>query len=289
MPEFFRAAMADQKMHLFDWSFDLKQPTVWGFLWFAVLDLITYPKDQVMMQRCLSTPSAKEAGWSMWTLAAIVIPGSFTFFAIGTALYVFYQQHPERLNPLLAIDATFPHFIAAELPVGVTGLIIAAIFAASMSTLSSCMNSVATLVSVDFYDRFAKTATPAKSVRLAEWMTIVAGIIGVGTALLLARFDIKSAFDRSFELAGLLGGGFAGCYGLGMFTRRANWQGTLIGVACSLVLTFAGWSFSLVAPIFYPTLAIFSCMTCGYLGSLFFPPPAQSLVGLTIFDRRKSV
>lgn len=286
-PEFMRVAQADNKFHTFEWSFDITQATVGGFVFFAVLDFITYPKDQVMMQRALSTASPKEAGWSMWTLTAIVVPGSMTFFAIGTALYVFYQQHPEKLNPLLSVDATFPLFIAAELPVGVTGLIIAGIFAASMSTLSSCMNSVATLVSVDFYERFSKTASAAKSVRLAEWMTILSGLIGVGAALLLGLAGTASAFDTWFVLWGVLGGGFAGCYGLGMFTKRANWQGAFIGVAASLVITLIVWRGKLVAPVLYPTFGIFACMVFGYVGSLFFPAPQQSLLGLTVYTARK--
>jgi SSS family transporter len=287
LPEFLRAANADGKFHTFEWSFDITQATVGGFVFFAVLDFVTYPKDQVMMQRALSTASPKEAGWSMWTLTAIVVPGSMTFFAIGTALYVFYQQHPEKLNPLLSVDATFPLFIAAELPVGITGLIIAGIFAASMSTLSSCMNSVATLVSVDFYERLARNPSPATSVRLAEWMTIAAGLIGVGTALLLGRAGTASAFDTWFVLWGVLGGGFAGCYGLGMFTKRANWQGAFIGVAASLVVTLIVWRGKLVAPVLYPTFGIFACLVFGYLGSLFFPAPAQSLLGLTVYTQRK--
>ncbi len=285
IPEFLKAASADSKMRTFDFGLDLRQPTVWGFMFFALFDVLTYPKDQVMMQRVLSTKDARAAGWSVWTLAAIVIPGSLTFFAIGTALYVFYQQHPERMNPLLSVDATFPHFIAAELPIGVTGLIIAGIFAASMSTLSSCMNSVATLVSVDFYERFARKPSQQASVRLAHWMTVIAGIIGVGTALLLAKFDIKSALDKSWELWSLLGGGFAGCYALGMFTRRANWQGAVIGVIGSIIITFTSWRMGLVNSVFYQTIAISSCVFCGYLGSLFFKAPAQSLLGLTVYDR----
>jgi SSS family transporter len=287
-PELLRVAAADDKMRIFDWSFDLTKATVWGFLLAAVIGVITYPQDQVMMQRVLSTKSDKEAGWSMWTLAAIVVPGSFTFFAIGTVLYVFYQQHPDRLNPLLNVDSTFPQFIASELPVGITGLLIAGIFAASMSTLSSCINSVATLVSVDFYERYAKNPTPAKSVRLAEWMTVIGGLIGVGTALLLAMVDVKSALDKSYELAGLLGGGFAGCYGLGLFTRRANWQGAMIGVIGSLVVTFIAWTLHLVHPVFYIMIAVASCLVVGYFASYLFPAPAQSLEGLTIYTPRKT-
>ena len=78
--------------------------------------------------------------------------------------------------------------------------------------------------------------------RFAEWMTVVVGLVGMGLALMLSRYDIHSLFDVSIELAGLLGGGFAGAYTLGMFTRRANWQGVAIGIGASIVLTtlFAG-------------------------------------------------
>ncbi|MBW7894604.1 MAG: sodium:solute symporter [Opitutaceae bacterium] len=285
---FFQTAIADDKFETFDWSFNLTQATVWGFIILNILGVLVYPQDQVMMQRVLSTKSDKEAGWSVWTLAAIVVPGNLTFFGIGTALYVYYKQHPANLNPMLSVDSTFPQFIAAELPVGVTGLIIAGIFAASMSTLSSSINSVATLVSVDFYERYAKHATQKKSLRLAETTTIVGGCIGIGTALLLAKSDIKSALDTSFILMGLLGGGFAGCYALGMFTKRANWQGAFIGVGASLVLTLASWTVNLVHPFFYIVIANLSTITIGYCASYLFPAPTQSLLGLTVYTPRKT-
>ena len=289
MADFFRIAIADEKFRTFDWSFDLTKATVWGFLLVGLIGVLTYPQDQVMMQRVLSTKSDKEAGWSVWTLAAIVVPGNLTFFGIGTALYVFYKQHPSHLNPMLDVDSTFPQFIAAELPIGITGLIIAGIFAASMSTLSSCMNSVATLVSVDFYERYAKKISQRKSKRLAEIITVIAGLIGIGTALLLASANIRSALDTSFQLAGLLGGGFAGCYALGLFSKRANWQGAFIGVTSSIALAFLAWTIDLVHPYFYLPVAVLSCIVVGYLASYLFPAPTQSLLGLTIFTPRKDI
>ncbi|MES2859795.1 MAG: sodium:solute symporter, partial [Pseudomonadota bacterium] len=285
------AAMAEDKTKLFDFSFDLTQATVWGFVFLVFFDVVlTFPKDQVLMQRVLSTKSDKEAGRSVWTFAAIMIPGGFFFYAIGTALWMFYREHPERLNPTLPIDATFPLFIAAELPMGVTGLIIAGIFAAAMSTLSSIINSVSTLVSVDFYEKIAKNPTPQKSVRFAEWTGVVVGLLGIVIAIVLSRFDIRSLFDVSIELVGLLGGGFAGAYTLGMFTRRANSQGVAIGIGAALVLTFVIWTFQLVHPYYYLAISIFICIVVGYLASLFFPAPTRSLDGLTIYrDARTSV
>jgi len=285
--EFLGTAMADRKMHLLDFSFDLTKATVWGFLFLVLFDVVlTFPKDQVLMQRTLSTPSAREAGRSIWAFAAIMIPGGLVFYMIGTSLFVFYKAHPERMNPMLPIDATFPLFIAAELPMGVTGLIVAGIFAAAMATLSGIMNSVATLVSVDFYDRLVKNRTPRQSVIFAEVTTVVVGLVGIGLALLLSRFDVHSLFDVSIELAGLLGGGFAGAYTLGMFTRRANSPGVAIGIASSTALTFIAWVFKLVHPYFYLAISICLCIVIGYIASLCFPAPTRSLRGLTIHRDR---
>jgi len=288
--EMIQIAAAEDKTRLFDFSFDLTKATVWGFVFLVLFDVVlTFPKDQVLMQRVLSTESAKEAGRSVWTFAAIMIPGGFMFYMVGTALYAFYKTHPERLNPLLPIDSIFPLFIAAELPMGVRGLIIAGILAAAMATLSGIMNSVATLASVDFYEKWVRNPDPKFSVRFAEWMTVATGVVGMGLALILSRYDIHSLFDVSIELAGLLGGGFAGAYTLGMFTRRANWQGVAIGIAVAIVLTTIAWSMKLVHPYFYLAISILLCIFVGYVASLFFPPPApQSLVGLTIYEQRAS-
>ncbi len=284
LTEFMQVAAAEDKTKLFDFSFDLTQATVWGFIFLVLFDVVlTFPKDQVLMQRVLSTKSDKEAGRSIWTFGLIMIPGGFMFYMIGTALYAYYKAHPERMNPMLSIDATFPLFIAAELPVGVTGLIIAGIFAAAMSTLSSIINSVATMASVDFYERLVPNVTPRKSVIFAEFVTVAAGLVGIGAALVLARYDIRSLFDVSIELAGLLGGGFAGAYTLGMFTRRANSPGVAIGIGSAIVLTTTAWAFNLLHPYFYLGLSIMLCIVIGYVASLFFPPPQRSLKGLTIY------
>lgn len=284
MGEFVKTATQYDKTKLFDFSFDLTKATVWGFVFLVLFDVVlTFPKDQVLMQRTLSTKSDKDAGRAIWAFALIMIPGGFVFYSIGTALFVYYKANPERMNPLLSIDATFPMFIAAELPTGLTGLIIAGIFAAAMATLSSIMNSVATLASVDFYEKLVKNPDPKKSVLFAEVMTVLAGLIGMGFALLLSRYDIHSLFDVSIELAGLLGGGFAGAYTLGMFTRRANSQGVAIGVASAIVLTTIAWAMKLVHPYFYLAISILLCIVIGYLASLLFPPPTRSLKGLTIY------
>ena len=280
-------ALADHKTHLFDWSFDFSIPNVWTYLLLLIVGTLTWPQDQVMTQRVLSTKDDKAARGSLLMLTAIALPGTFMFFCLGTVLYAYYKAHPANLNPLLTTDQIFPQFIASDLPSGVTGRIIAGIFAASMATLRSNINSIATLVSVDFYERYAKKPTPAKSVRLAEWTTLLTGAIGTGLALYLSTLDIRSLWDKFIELMALLGGGFSGIYALGMFTRRANWQGCVVGIVASIVLGLLTKFYTPLHVLMYAVVTTGACMIFGYLGSLLFPAPTQSLRGLTIFDQVK--
>ena len=258
---------------------------MWVFVLILIVGTLTWPQDQVMMQRVLSTKDDNAARGSIFTLTALALPGSFMFFGLGTLLYAFYKKNPAGLNPLLTTDQTFPQFIAAELPPGVTGLIIAGVFAASMATLSSNINSIATLVSVDFYERYAKAPSQAFSVRLAEITTVVTGALGTGLALFLSRFDTASLFDSFLALMSLLGGGFAGIYALGMFTRRANWQGCVIGIVASVVILLLVKLYTPIHVLMYTVISIGACIGCGFAGSYLFPASAKSLRGLTIYDQ----
>ena len=287
--EFIATAVADDKLKMFDWSFDITKATVWGFIFLQLMEtVLTFPKDQVLMQRVFTTKSEKDASRSVWLFAAIILPGSLVLYLIGTGLYVFYHSFPERMNPLLRTDATLPLFIAAELPAGVTGLVFAGLLAAAMGTLSSILNSVATMVTVDFYENLARKPNPKASIRIAEWSTVIAGLIGIGLALLLSRFSINSFLDTAIELAGLFGGAFGGAYTLGMFTRRANWQGVLIGMVVSFIATFAVWWVHLVHPFLYLGFAILISIIVGYAASYLFPAPTEeSIAGLTILTPKR--
>lgn len=286
--QIYETAMAFDKTKMLNVSFDFTTPTLWGFIILYTFDtVLTFPKDQVLMQRVLSTPSEKEAARSVWLFALILLPAGFVFYIIGTVLFAYYHANPGRLDPLLPVDAVFPAFIGTELPHGVTGVIIAGLFAAAMGTLSGTINSVATLLSVDFYERLKREPpTQKQSVRFAEWMTVLIGVIGIGLAIILSKLDVRSLLDLTIELFGLLGGSCAGAYTLGMFTKRANWQGTAIGIIAASVVTLICWIFALVHPYFYLAIAIVASIGIGYLASLFFPPPGTAqLEGLTIFSR----
>ena len=107
--EFHQIAAAADKTKLLDFSFDLTKATVWGFIFLVLFDVVlTFPKDQVLMQRTLSTKSDKEAGRSIWAFAAIMIPGGFVFYSIGTALFVYYKIESRAHEPAATHRRDFP-------------------------------------------------------------------------------------------------------------------------------------------------------------------------------------
>jgi solute:Na+ symporter, SSS family len=123
---------------------------------------------------------------------------------VGTALFAFYKTHPFELNPTFQNnDAIFPWFIASQLPAGISGLLIAGIFAAAMSSLSSSMNSAATAYSTDIHFRFGWNKNK-NELKIARNATLIIGIIGILFAFLMATMDVKSLWDEFQKVLGLL-------------------------------------------------------------------------------------
>ena len=276
--------MEYEKFRAIDASFDYTQPVIWIILLGTIIHVGTATSDQVMVQRVLSTPDVKHARRSYMTLALIVLPGSMLFTFLGTAMFGYFRAHPEMLNPTMENIHALPLFIVHGLPAGLTGLVIAALFAASMSTLDSSMNSVSTLIVTDFYRPFKQHATDHQCLILGKWLTGFVGLFGTGAALLMATFEIKSMFDMWMQLSALVMGGFGGVFILGMFTRRANGWGALIGAVASIGITACVKEFTPLHFWAYGSIAVLSCVIVGYLFSLVLPHRDVDLAGLTVFD-----
>lgn len=139
-------AMADEKLKLVDWSFDFTKATFWVVVLGGIANnLISYTSDQTVIQRYLTTKNEKSASHSILLNGVMSAVISIAFFAIGAGLYTFFKTHPADLDiSMTKTDAIFPFFMMSQLPAGVAGLLIAAIFAATMSTISSNINSIAT-------------------------------------------------------------------------------------------------------------------------------------------------
>lgn len=271
-----------EKTKMFEWEMSLLHASVWILLLNEIVNAITWPKDQTLIQRAFSTPDVKSAVKSIWTLSLLVIPGSLLFFTIGTALFVFYQQHPERLIGDVANDEIFPYFISQEMPVGVVGLVIAGLFAASMSTLSSCLNSTSAAIMVDFYQKIYPKSSNARQVFISKIFAGSVGGLGVGVAIVLSFTEIPSLWDTFLMIFGIFSGSFGGVFALGLLTKRANSVGALAGSATAILVSiYIGFNYE-VTPFLYPIVSTTVCMLVGYLVSLFGVVP-KDLRGLTIY------
>lgn len=270
--EIIQVGSANAKFHMFNWSWDYTITAVWVVLIGNLLsNLMPYTADQVVVQRYLTTVDEKQAARSIWTNAAITIPTQLLFFGLGTSLYVLYKSQPELLNLNISTDAIFPWFISQQLPAGLAGLVIAGLFAAAMSSLDSSMNSVSAALVTDFYRRLKKTVSETDTLRLARWLTVLMGVIGTATALIMATFEIKSLWDVFFKLLGLSGGSLAGIFALGVFTTKANGPGTLTGALASTIILYWVQSATELHFFLYAAVGIVSCFVVGYLASVIFP------------------
>src|SRR5690606_1351129 len=155
--------------------------------------LIPYTTDQAVIQRYLTTRDERQAARSIWTNVALMIPTGVIFFFMGTAIWGFYQASPELALPQRA-DQIVPWFVVSQLPAGVAGLLIAGIVAAAMSALSGSMNSVVTAYIVDFHRRWS-SASDRSDLRLARWLTLGLGAMGVATASIIASVNVSFVFD----------------------------------------------------------------------------------------------
>lgn len=259
------------KFNAFDLTLSLKEPTVWVMLFGGFfINLTTYGTDHTMVQRYLVTPTQKEAQKSLWIGALLTIPATFIFFFMGTALFVFYQVNPSALNNnFINNDAIFPWYIVSQLPSGVSGILIAAIFAAAMSSLSSSMNSGAASFSADIYDRygFVWNKDPLK---MARWTTLCIGVMGILFALFMATADIKSLWDQFNKILGLIFGSLGGVFMLGLLTKKANTKGVLIGIVVSFTIQLIISFQQSVHLLMYAATGMISCFISGYFGSLLF-------------------
>ncbi|MEZ5324021.1 MAG: sodium:solute symporter [Verrucomicrobiales bacterium] len=284
------ADVAD-KFRTFDFRFNLSEPVFLVILLGGFGNaLVSYGSDQAVIQRYLTTPTELGAARGVWTGVLLSIPASLLFFMIGTALYVFYQSHPAMLDPALTKnDYIFPYFITTQLPAGVAGLLIAAVFAASMSSLDSSMNSVAAAFTTDFYRKRQPQASETSCLRVARRTTIVIGVLGTAFASLLAEASgVKSLWDQFNQFLGLFGGALCGLFCLAIFIPRVGSSAALAGVVISFAVQIAvkffiypqlhGW--------FYGVMGITVCVLGGLVASFFLPSPSQkSLAGLTWKNR----
>jgi Na+/proline symporter len=278
------------KLHLFNLHWD---PTSMSLaLWVVIIggigqNISSYTADQAVVQRYMTTPDVRRAKNSIWTAALLSVPASWLFFFMGTALWGFYKSHPEKLDPTITTDQILPLFIARETPVGFAGLIVAGIFAAAQSTISTSMNSTSTAVVTDFMRPFRLLKTERGYLNWARFLTFSLGTAGTLLGLLFVHPDIKSLFDEFLKVIGLFMGVLGGLFGLGILTRRTSGLAAFAGAAggAAIVLMVERWTD--INGYIYAAIGITGCVLIGYATSFLLPDSDRDLAGLTIYTRRE--
>lgn len=253
---------ADNKFSLGSYDLtDFSSSTFWViFLYGFFINLNNFGIDQNYVQRYHTATTAKEAGRGIWMCVYIYVPISLIFFFIGSALYAYFQQNPELiegvrqqaamemgvpvsdLKPADYGDKVLPYFMVEYVPTGLLGLVIAAILAAAMSTISSGMNASATVFLKDIYQRYIdRDASPRKQMRVLYIATGAIGSFAIIAGILM--IGVTSILDIWWQLAGIFAGGMLGLFLLGMVSKNADNViakiATVVGILVILWMTFS--------------------------------------------------
>ncbi|MEC7679299.1 MAG: sodium:solute symporter [Planctomycetota bacterium] len=212
--------------------------TLWaGILGGALLTLGTHGTDQMFVQRYLAARSRRDASKAVIFSGFIVMGQFILFLIIGIALACYY----ERVVPTTfeKNDEVFATFVVEQLPIGLVGLTLAAIFAAAMSTLSSSLHSSATSMVSDLYlphhQRKGTVIHPDQQVRISKRFAILFGVIQIALGI-GASWISDSVIRDALAIAGFTAGIMLGLFCLGVLTRKANQSGALIGIIAGIIV-----------------------------------------------------
>jgi solute:Na+ symporter, SSS family len=277
--EIINVAVADNKI-ISNFAWDPSQATFWTLLISGCILGMSWGVDQVQVQRLMTAKDETAARKSVLYLLIINVPRFAVLVLMGLAIYAFYQAFPERLSDeiLQRPDKILPFFVMHEVPIGISGIIIAAIFAASMSSFDSGLNCIVATITIDWYKRIIRPGQDDKKyLAFAKILTMVIGIAIMLFAIMIYSAGIKSIIDTSNKYIGLLFGPIIAIFMLGAFSRRAKQLPTIIGgvisIAVVLIIDFVSQSRvsagqgPILSIYMYGPVTVSITMLMGYLGS----------------------
>ncbi len=277
--QIYEIAIENNKMSLGTYDFDLTHPSFWVVLIYGLfINLQNYGIDQNYIQRYMTASSEKEAKKSALFGGLLYIPVSFLFMLIGTSLFAYYQVNVGLLPDGISSDKVFPYYIINELPIGITGLLISSIFAAGMSTISTSVNSSATIILNDYFKiKVENEKSERKSMKVLYSSSFVFGVLSVIIAI--AMINVQSVLEAWWKLASIFSGGMLGLFLLGFLAKKIKNTAAVFGVITGVVVI----SWMSLSPMLNPNspLAAFQNPFHNYL-SIVFGTTAIFLVGFSI-------
>ena len=231
------------KLKLLDFTLNLTTTyTFWaGVLGGAFLTMASHGTDQLMVQRLLAAKNLRESRIALLASGAVVLVQFTLFLLIGSGLYVFYGQHPAA-QTVHAADRIFPAFIVQQMPVGVAGLLVAAILAAAMSNLSAALNSLASTTVFDFYLRLRPNSSDRARNLLSRTSTLFWALVLFAIAVYsVANGGKGHVVETGLSIASVAYGSLLGVFLLGTLTRFATQLGATIGMVVGFALNLFLW------------------------------------------------
>jgi SSS family solute:Na+ symporter len=258
----------DEKFSLGSFAPDLTTSSFWVILSYGFfINLTNFGIDQNYIQRYHTAKNTQDAAKSIWLCVLYYVPVSFLFFFIGTALYAYYDINPalilelkqqvaleknmgiEALKVTDYADRVLPFFMKTQIPKGLLGLLLAALLSAGMSTMSSGMNSSATVFLKDIYLRYVNSdLSPKKQLRVLLISTVVMGCLGIIFGI--SMIGVKSLLDVWWKLSGIFAGGMLGIFLLGFLAKHVSNAAAKIAAIIG-VLVIAWMSFKDLLPEAY--------------------------------------
>src|SRR5262244_1708043 len=250
----------------FKWDFTVPF-TFWaGLLGGTFLTMASHGTDQLLVQRLLTCRNQRDSQKAIILSGFVVLFQFALFLMIGAMLFVYYQTAAAK-PALESNDQVFPFFIVRQLPHGISGLVIAAIFAAAMSNLSGSLNSLSSSTVIDFYKPLVNPrASDDHLLRLSRWFTVGWGLILIVIAIIARGWG--SVFTTGLTIASLVYGPLLGAFLLGVLTKRANQRGVMAGMAISLALMLLINFTTSIAWTWYVLTGTAICLAVGYAVSL---------------------
>jgi SSS family solute:Na+ symporter len=277
-------AMARQygKFSLFDFSLDFtKTFTFWaGLIGGCFLTMSTHGTDQYLVQRYLCTDRPKRAAAALLSSGAIVLGQFIGFLFIGILLFAFYHPFtdpayataPATAFPFTGGDRVFPDFITRHLPPGLSGLVVAAIFAAAMS---SSLNAIAATAMNDLYRPMRPRRTDKHYLKVSHVLTLLWGVVQIAVALVLRNRN-RSALDLALSIASLINGPILGVFLVGVFLRRVSQTPALIGMLVSMTAMLYIYFATRIAWTWYVFIGSGITLIVAWLASLAFASAPKS-------------
>ncbi len=290
-------SVADEygKNKMWDFRLLFNQPVFWVVAVQGLIsNLSSYTSDQCVIQRYIATPDENATKRSLWFNGCMSVFAQIVFYGIGMALFAFYHTHPEAMDVTMPKgDSVLPIFMATEMPSWLAGLVIAAVFAATISTLSANLSSASTAVVTDFIKRFRPGIPGKTQIRCGQVTTYVVGIIGIMAALTLARMESSALFDNFNKYIAMLTAGLTGLFFMGVFIPRIKGVAAVLGLAANYFVCFSceilhcdvfGLKFH---PFLLGGIGLVVCVLVSLVASFVLGEKGKDLSGLTLKTLKK--